>query len=245
MQNLLAQEHPLSITTQEAVRRVGAIVPMLADDIRHAISIAETMEAANRIVPPGLAGRDIEGADAYRVIEHSLAQKLALDVARIFDASGGRELDIQDKASIPVLIHHLRKPEVTTSLIAKTEFWAPLPRRITLAPAEACQGAIALAIQRAAVLATGETAEALTRVRQLRTRRLAHLLFDKEPDPLPRYADLFALLKTAQHIGTAAVLAVQGKVTVFKENRRISRDDAERFWEQVLKGILATNSDGQ
>jgi hypothetical protein len=231
------------ITTQEAVRRVQAIVPLVADDIRQSIEIAETMEAGNRIVPPGLNGREFDGASAYTVIHYSLALKLALDVARIFDVSGGRELDTQDKASIPVLMHHLRKPEVAAELIARAQFWDPLPTRITLAPPEACKAAVALAIKRADELVTGEAAEALGRVRQLRTRRLAHMLFDKEPDPLPRYRDLFLLLKAAQGIGTAAVLAVEGRLTVFKRNEQRARRNGEEFWGRTLRGILAETED--
>jgi hypothetical protein len=202
-----------------------------------AIQLAETMEAGNRILPPGLEGYEIDYAGAYTTIQHSLALKLSLDVARIFDVTEDRELDKQDKASIQVLIHHLKKSAVEAELVAKAQTWPPLPRDITLPPAQVCKGAVHLAVGKSSKLMAGDVVEALSRVRQLRTRRLAHMLFDKEPDPLPRYGDLFLLLNLARDIATPAVLAVEGRVTVFDGNEQFARRDAEQFWEKVLQGL--------
>ena len=84
--------------TEKAVERVEAIVSLLLPDIKIAIDVCETMEAANEVVAQHLAGRHIDGMDAFNVVQHSLALKLALDLARIFDVSQGRHLDTQDKA---------------------------------------------------------------------------------------------------------------------------------------------------
>jgi hypothetical protein len=192
-----------------------------------AIGIAETMEAANRILPPGLEGHEIEYAGAYTTIHHALSLKLAIDIARIFDFGAGREPDKQDKASIPVLVHHLRKPEVAAEFVRRSQSWTNTPSQIALAPKAACQAAIDLIITSASELETRKIIEALGRVRDLRNRRLAHMLFDKEPDPLPNYSDLFLLLKLARVIATPAVLAVEGEVALFVGNEQFARRDAE------------------
>ncbi|WP_091132731.1 hypothetical protein [Microvirga guangxiensis] len=225
------------------MRRVEIIVPMLGDDIRYAIEIAETMEAANRIVPIGLEGREIKGASTYATIQNSLALKLALDVARIFDVSDNNiGLDRQDKASIPVLLHHLRKPEISAELIRRSRLWAPLPSYISLPAEDTCKAAVELALKRADELETTKAANALKRVRQFRTCRLAHMLFGKEIDAYPLYDDLFMLLRIAKSISTAAFLAVEGEITIFAENKRRSRDQGEWFWRRVLDGLLITET---
>jgi hypothetical protein len=102
------------------------------------------------------------------LIQNSLAIRLTLDVAKVFDVGLSRPLDDQDKASIPILAHYLARSDVRYHLLERARAWTPhYPE----------QGAAAL-----------------ERVRGLRHRRLAHSLFDKEPDPLPRYNDLFDLL---------------------------------------------------
>jgi hypothetical protein len=183
--------------------------------------------------------QSLEYAGAYATIHHALSLKLATDIARIFDVGVGREPDKQDKASIPILVHHLGKPEVAAEFVRRSQSWTNTPSQIAVAPKAACQAAIDLVITSASELETGKIAEALKRIRDLRNRCHAHMLFDKEPDPLPNYRDLFLLLKLARVIATPAVLAVEGEVVLFEGNEQFARRDAEQFWQRVLQGILA------
>jgi hypothetical protein len=115
---------------------------MLLDDIRNAVELTETMEAANQIVPPALEGRQVDWGEPYNIIQNSLALKLAIDVARIYDVSEHRNLDKQAKASIPILAHHLGKPEVQNVFIDKTRYWTPQYPDSREEQAEACREAI-------------------------------------------------------------------------------------------------------
>jgi hypothetical protein len=78
----------------------------------------------------------------------------------------------------------------------------------------------------------------LGRVRQLRTQRLAHSLFDKEPDRAPRYADLFLLLRLAKEAAKHASLAVEGRNADFDDLAQDSRANADGFYACVRDGLL-------
>ena len=231
--------------TEKAVERVEAIVSLLLPDIKIAIGVCETMEAANEVVAHHLSGRHIDGIEAFNVVQHSLAIKLTMDLARIFDVSQGRPLDTQDKASIPILIHHLRKERVAAEFIERARQWIPGWKKHQESDAEACRAAIARVIERWDMMQSGDVLVCLDRVRELRTRRLAHNLVDKDPDPLPFYSDLFTLMAQATAIGTDAQFAVLGNASDLQERVEHKREVAEVFWRSVRAGLELESPDAQ
>ena len=82
-----------------------------------------------------------------------------------------------------------------------------------------------------------EEKAALGRTRDFRNRRLAHSLFDKEPEAPPRYADLNLLLDLAKEAATSASLAVEGLSTDVGDQARRDRQNAEGYAACVLDGL--------
>jgi hypothetical protein len=72
------------MNTDEALRRVRQIAPMLGDDVRTAVQTHAVLEAANDTIPRGV---NHEFAATFNAIQNALALKLALELARIFDLS--------------------------------------------------------------------------------------------------------------------------------------------------------------
>ena len=78
---------------------------------------------------------------------------------------------------------------------------------------------------------------ALVRIREFRNARLAHSLFDKEPDALPKYGDLDLLLGAAKEAAQYASLAVEGRNTDFDDIARDDRRTADDYYACVLDGL--------
>lgn len=222
-----------SLGGEQAVRRLQEIVPYLVADVRLATETKETLEEGNRIVPPGLKGVVLKGVGGYNVIYRSLTYNLVLDLARIFDASAGRSLDSQDKASIPVVAHLLAKSEVRSLLIEQARGW-PGPEK---EQAEGCERSIDRVLTLWSQAQSGAGADRLKRLRDFRTMRLAHSLFDREPSALPIYNDLFELLAIAEPICEAVSLCVLGDNIHVSYTREDARSEATAFWTQVLDGL--------
>jgi hypothetical protein len=105
---------------------------------------------------------------------------------------------------------------------------------------DACRDAIASALEVYKTFETSSDAQhAQNRLRQFRTRRLAHHLFDKEPDALPQINDVLLLANTAREFVRYTVLAIEGK------ERRLDREQAIKwpvdfeFWGLALSATLA------
>ena len=199
----------------------------------------------------------------YFAVQNSLALKLAMDLARIFDLSEGSRYppEKQDKASIPVLAALLRSPDVQNGLEHEAANWFPGTAHfgtIGDAPPEVveaslkkleedyrsqnrddCRNAIAdfLALAGRLDVEGSEEKAALGRTRDFRNRRLAHSLFDKEPEAPPRYADLNLLLDLAKEAATSASLAVEGLSTDLGDQARRDRQNAEGYAACVLDGL--------
>jgi hypothetical protein len=107
-----------------------------------------------------------------------------------------------------------------------------------LADREHCRGAIADFLAVAERLGDSEEKAALVRIRQFRTQRLAHSLFDNEPDQLPRFADLFHLLGLAKEAAKHASHAVEGRNTDFDDLARDARADADGYYACVRDGLM-------
>lgn len=217
----------------ETLRVVDQIVPAILWEVRAQVETRAVMEAGNRIV---LDHGMVAGAHAapYNIIQSRLAMALATDLARTFDASeSGRKADTQQKASIPILVHYLRKPEVREALerrAAGVTAWMANESR------EACTQALDRAIAAYDVLMADPTlSEAIKRIRDLRTYRLAHYLYHREPDR-PMYADLFALIDFAAKFADDVTLPVMaGHRDMTGREEDVGRC-ALSFWRSALAG---------
>jgi len=254
--------------TSEALRRVRLIVPMLRNDVRTAVLSHSVMEAANEIIPPGLKEIDCAFVGTYNAIQNALTLKLALDVARIFDVSDPNRYppEQQDKASVQVLVALLRRPDICSSLEKEAEFWtaeiehvgadkdisselihsALISNKVELRlrNREYCSRTIAELLDFSERLSLTEMPEcgALARVRDFRNRRLAHSLFDKAPDEIPRYEDLNILVDMAKKVAELASMVTGGLNIDFAEQAARDRNEAEGYAKSVLDGLkrLAT-----
>lgn len=247
----------------EALRRVRLIAPMLRKDVRTAVLSHAAMEASNDLIPKGMTGLHSEFTDTFGIVQNGLALKLALDLARIFDLSvGGRfPPEEQDKASVQVLAALLMRADVRARLEKEASAWfagVSSIGTIGMAPAGAveaalkalgeehrtkdlsdCQAAIGDLLSVVDRLTEDGTEEkvALSRIRQFRNRRLAHSLFDKEPDELPRYSDMNLLLKIAMEVAKHASLAIEGLNTEFEDQAKRARKNADGYAACLLEGL--------
>lgn len=248
----------------EALRRVRLISPVLRRDLKGALASHALMESNNEIIPRGLTGQSISSGDIYSVMQNSIALKLSMDIARIFDLSSPKRYPVeeQDKASIQVLaalcdrkgVQEQLELEAAKSFPGIADLSDPnSPHRAvieaTLLSLEAsdrdqyrrdCRDAIEsfLAVARRVVdISSGENL-ALRRIREFRDRRLAHALFDKEPDDLPRYNDLSLLLKTAKEAVHYASLAIEGLNAGLDDDVEEYRKRSEDFSSCILHGLI-------
>jgi hypothetical protein len=248
---------------EDALRRLKLILPMLRRDVTTAVRSHAVMEAANDTIPNGLNASHTVLADTYFAVQDALTLKLVMDLARIFDLSRGRfSPEEQDKASIPVLAALLQIPDVQNGLEQKAAAeWFPGVAHVgTVGSAppgvvekavktleedyrsedrDLCRKATTdfLALAERLEMKGSEDEIALGRVRKFRDHRLAHSLFDKEPEALPRYADLSLLLDRAKEAATHASLAVEGLSIDFRDQARNDRQNAEGYAACVLDGL--------
>ncbi|SEH24086.1 hypothetical protein SAMN03159407_2024 [Rhizobium sp. NFR12] len=245
----------------QATRWVKLIVPMLRQDVETAVLSHEVMEAQNAVIPPGLKGHRTDFVNTYGAIQNALVLKLAMDVARVFDFSVGRPIERQDMASIPVLAMLFRTGSVKETLVENASQWLSgvewagaedgdrtadlqdialeLEEDHRLADGDACRSAINdfLVVNDRVSDVGSEEGLALARVRAFRNRRLAHSLFNKEPDEYPRYSDLTMLLELAKKAAALSSLAVEGLNVNFEEQTSRNRQNAEGFAARVLDGL--------
>ncbi|RVJ77295.1 hypothetical protein CN168_19955 [Sinorhizobium medicae] len=234
---------------------------MLRHDVETAILSHEVMEAQNAIVPKGLEGQHTDFVHTYGAIQNALVLKLALDVARVFDFSLRYPVERQDMASIPVLGMLLDVAGVVDELTARASSWISgiewandndgdrsaeveaaaikILGDEQTADKETCKSALA----EFAILAnrlsdpTSAEASALSRVKGFRNRRLAHSLFNKEPDAYPKYEDLTLLLDMAKMAARLSSLAVEGLHVDFADQMSRNRTNAEGYARLVLEGL--------
>lgn len=220
------------ISTDEACRRIDAIAPLLLWDVRRLLETRAVMEAGNQLVIQHglLVG---EAAETYNIIQTRLAMMLALDLARVLDVSVGRSKDKQDKASVPILAHHLDRPDVRGRLAKRAEDGIAWFAGVN---EQACVDAIdeALELNRN-IYADPVGATAIERVRELRTQRLAHSLYDADP-ARPFYSDLFLLADFARDfVGRVSQAIMAGDRDMSGPELR-AMQSAQRFWSGALAG---------
>lgn len=245
---------------KDAIEKIEKIVPMLRHDVETAILSHEVMEAQNAIVPKGLEGQHSDFVQTYGAIQNALVLKLAMDVARVFDFSARYPVERQDMASVTVLGMLLDVPGVVDELTARASAWISgiewadddrdrtseveaAAREILdeeqAADTETCKSALAEFAVLANRLSDPSSAEAsaLSRLRGFRNRRLAHSLFNKEPDAYPKYEDLTLLLEMAKTAARLSSMAVEGLNVNFAEQTSRSRENAEGYAHLVLDGL--------
>ena len=232
------QPQPLSAI--EAQRRTYIITPLLAKDTWHALRIRAALHTANDVV----SQKDFEGpsrfGDTYNVVQNSMALSVALALARLLDVSANRlPIEQQDKASIPVLAHLLKRHDVQGTLIEAARTWHPhLMGGAELGEAT-CREALSQALSLfEAHTASAEDQEAHARLRAFRTGRLAHHLFDALPQDLPRFEDLDALADFARSFVRQAVLAVEGHDRDLSCEEQIKMTMNKEFWATALSATL-------
>jgi hypothetical protein len=160
---------------------------------------------------------------------------LAVDLARIFDDSAGRSKDDQDKASIPILAHHLGRADVRAHLEQRAKDCVAWLADVNVS---ACGAAIDEAVAEYEALRADVNGQAaLSRLRELRTQRLAHNLYDKEPSR-PMYADLFMLADFARgFVGRVSLAAMAAERDMSCREGDVS-EAARAFWAAALRGNL-------
>lgn len=228
----------MTLSVEEAVRRVEAVVDLLIKDVRHALALHISLEVANNILPPALEGQFIEGAQTFMLTRQALMMKLALDVARIYDWSARYTVEQQDKASVPVLARLLALPGVADEFAKRARQWTPGVEDVQ---ERACRAAISVIIGADNATAQPGTAlhHALKSLREFRNSRLAHMLFDREPDRLPMISEVFALLDASKPVLKSARLVVFGDATEPDWEIDQWRESATAHYEMLLAGIRA------
>ncbi|MGY3690837.1 hypothetical protein ACVIGA_000917 [Bradyrhizobium sp. USDA 3240] len=231
---------------EEAMRRVQRIVPMLARDTWHALRVRSAFSSANDEIWELDISETMQFGDTYNVVTNALQLQAALAVARVFDVSNPERYPIeqQDKASIPVLAHLLRRSDVQQALLASASDW----RSGMGAEADRadCRAAISLALEVYEHFEKDEDhRRAFERLRKIRDARLAHHLFDKVPaaDELPEFDQLFLLANTAAQFVRAAMLAVEGRDQDLRDQEAIKSKMDRRFWHICLSALQSAEDD--
>jgi hypothetical protein len=221
------------LDTIEALRRAHEIETMLRADIRAMSRSHVIMETANFIVSKRLGGQKMDGAPTFNAIQNTIGLKIAMDLARIFDLTENRIVESQDKASVPVLSALLARPDVQEALAQKARqcFFVRAEEDVRQATHSCLKSASVLEIPHS------DAAQALKRVRDFRTTRLAHSLFDKQPEKLPLYNDLKLLRGLAEEFVTYAAMATCGHLISCSEWSEIDEADATEYFKCVLDGV--------
>ncbi|QPF85501.1 hypothetical protein IC762_03980 [Bradyrhizobium genosp. L] len=233
-----------SLDSDEAVRRTKLIAPLLATDTWFALRARATLHAANDVVSDDRFNRPTPFGDTFNVTQNSLALTVALALARLFDVSDPDRypIELQDKASIPVLAHLLMRKDVQESLTRDARGWHPqLIDGAELGEAS-CQDAFSSALALHEMYVNSESyQDAQSRLRSFRTGRLAHHLFDDPPSDLPRFDDLDTLGDFAKRFARAAVLAVVGHDRDLNHEEEIKSKMDRKFWDVALSAALIAN----
>lgn len=210
-----------SPTAEEALRRVDEITIALLWEVRRLLETRAVMETANQVI---LEKGIIFGTHAttHQIVQSRLAMALALDLARAFDEDqAGRSLDDQHKASIPILAHHLARPDVRQALHARAK---DSLSGVTGEPSQVFRQTLDKALESyAAFRADPLNVAALAKIRDLRTARLAHYLYDQEPSR-PFFSDLFLLSDFAKGFVESVAFAVTAAA------RDMARGEADVAW---------------
>lgn len=238
----MARRHP-TLNAYDALRRTDNIVNLLAEDTWFALRTRATLHTANQVVCQSGHDHPSRFGDTYNVIQNSLALNVALALARLFDVSTPKQhgpIETQDKASIPVLAHLLMRTDVRDALEERARGWHPqLAGGVALGEAS-CRKALDAALASfTALQVSAEHKQAYSRIREFRTRRLAHNLFDKAPTELPLFDDLDVLADNARTFVCSAMLAINGYNRDLREQEERKEKMDTEFWTIALSATFA------
>jgi hypothetical protein len=233
-----------SLSSDEAIRRTERIASLLAKDTWYALRARASLHAANDVVNEDKFDHPSRLGDTYNVIQNAVALTVALALARLFDVSNPERYPVeqQDKASIPVLAHLLKRRDVQQTLAGKARGWHPQVIRGAELGEASCRDALSAALTLYdAHSKSADHQDAYSRLRRFRTGRLAHHLFDDLPTDLPRFDDLDALADFARDFVRAAVLAVEGRDHDLGHEEMVKGKIDREFWSVALLATLTAD----
>lgn len=219
------------VSTEEALRRVDLIVPLLALDARRALVSRAYLRASNEPVLTALSGVKTHADDGHAQSQNAHRIMLSIELARLFDV-GNKPIEKQDKASLPVLSHYLARDDVRNALIRRVTHVGRVPR---------VAASIESYLRRWQRTIGGNEQAALSKLRTFRDYEIAHSIFDKQPD-YPTYSQLFRLCTLTVGLVYRAEIAINGDETDFVLNARVYREKATSYWTAFTVGVLAIDS---
>lgn len=220
-----------------AMARAQAMMPLVDNEVRLALSIEANVETANRLVgahPPQ------KGGVAYNEMARALTLFLALTVAKLFELPKLRKGEMpadrdlrSDVASVPILLNFLRDGAFRAELVAEARQWTPF---MADEQATACERAIDEAIASYAYCETDDGRAALAKLSDLRNKVIAHSL-TAALNALPTYDELFRLTDVARDVCGHASLAVRGRQNDVKAYEKRMMNAAIEFWTPVMSAL--------
>lgn len=230
------------LDSELALERVDLITPLLIADIWHSLTVRAVLEGANMVVGEFREERATWHGDTYNITLNALVVTLALALARVVDVSEKFEVESQDKASIPVLAALLSRPDVKGSLVDRAKDWFSNSPNLG---ADDCRRSLEAALKIHRDFEVEPLLSARKRIREFRTSRLAHHLFDKQPDELPRFSDLSTLAEAASDFAHHVNVAVLGINRDYGDAQRTKLELSQRLWRIALSALCEhTNENG-
>lgn len=224
------------LTTNGAIARLDAMMPIIYRNVVNAIRIETTMEEANSIVQ-SLPDKRFPGALAFNAIMQSLAFDLAMHLARLYDVGNrNRPVNGRDVASIPLAVRLLRQKRCQTALKLRARGWLPHDRSFASVFENDCARALERASTGYSDTFKGKFGRGgLKTLKTFRDTFMAHSLMT-DVDVKPIYFQLFRLTDCARDFVEDARLALSGDNSSLKEQEEIFADEARDFWRMALIG---------
>jgi hypothetical protein len=221
------------------------MIALINTELRIALEVKASLEAANSLIRGELLGKHYDGASCFTSIQGSQSMFLALTLAKLFEMpkrkrgeTYARRYNRSDAASIPLLIRLLKQRRARTVLQERARRWTPQMRTLSETHARNCEAAIEAAIAAYNSLSrTGAGRGALLRLRAFRNKILAHLLLNASRRIRPTYSQLFLLLDAARNVTGHALLAIDGLNVDFKDVEKQRERRSMAFWKTALTAV--------
>ncbi|WP_155524557.1 hypothetical protein [Oleisolibacter albus] len=222
---------PLQVN--EAKQRSQQIFPILFDDIWIMLLSLTLVEAANDLLLKTRFQQPSEYEDTIKVVINTLLISSVLNVSRIFDVNPNKTYDSQDKASIPVLMYLLERPDVRNAVAVDS----CAPRERALSGLDTMLGIYKDAKEKK------QFQDAHHRIKAFRNHRLAHHLFEKSQDNPPLISDIFLLATVARPIAEQIYIIKYGEVRELLTEEAIIKQTDTAFWTKAFSAALCTDTD--
>jgi hypothetical protein len=226
-------------STDEMIRRCREMMVAMREDLQEAVLIEAVFAVGNQIVAQRIGERQTYAAHSYNAIHRSLLANLILLLNRIYDFSKNRLLVNQDKASIPVILAHLKEPPVLQHWQTQARLWNDPDLKLEQYNADlVCKKVDSARGAWDDLRSKPESAEWLRSLRKFRDGRIAHSLIDFKQGDLPRYTYLGQLLTATLPIAADLRLAIEGASWDTNSVVQVARKNAEAFWPPVIEAML-------